>query len=215
MKFPAKAGGDFEVAPAGNHVAICNAIVDLGLQPGSGMYPDPKHQVYLRFELPTETMSYQKDGATVTGPMSIGRSFTASMSEKANLRKFIESWFGKKFPTDEAAADFDMKAVLGRKCLLNVTHAEKGGKTYANINNATPIPKGMSTDYPQHNASLYFSLGEPDAATFDALPKWLKEKIQGRLEEQKAPARGHQSALDEYQSQPVSADFDDDRDILF
>lgn len=204
MKFPAKAGGDFEVAPAGNHVAICNAIVDLGLQPGSGMYPDPKHQVYLRFELPTETMSYQKDGQTVTGPMSIGRSFTASMSEKANLRKFIESWFGKKFPSDEAAADFDLQAVLSRKCLLNVTHANKAGKTYANINNATPIPKGMNTEYQQHNKSLYFSLDKPDEATFDALPKWLKEKIQGRLEESKA------SAADEgYGGVQPSGDFDD------
>lgn len=54
MKFPAKPSSDFEVAPAGNHVAICNAVVDLGLQPGSKMYPDPKHQVYIRFELPLE-----------------------------------------------------------------------------------------------------------------------------------------------------------------
>lgn len=197
MKFPAKASADFEIAPAGNHVAICNAIVDLGLQPGSGMYPDPKHQVYLRFELPTELTTYQKDGQPVTGPMSIGRSFTASMSEKANLRKFVESWFGKKFPTDEAASDFDMKNVLGRKCLLNVTHAEKSGKTYANINNATPIPKGMSTDYPQHNPSLFFSLDEPDQRTFDALPKWLKEKVEGRLEESKVKPQSAEEAADE------------------
>ena len=71
----------------------------------------------------------------------IGRTFTASMSEKANLRKLIESWFGKKFPNDEAAADFDCTKLLGYKCLLNVTHTEKGQKTYANVANATPIPK--------------------------------------------------------------------------
>lgn len=211
MKLPAKAGGDFEVAPAGNHIAICNAIVDLGLQPGSGMYPDPKHQVYLRFELPTEQTTYQKDGQTITGPMSIGRSFTASMSEKANLRKLIESWFGKRFPTDEAAADFDLQALLGRKCLLNVTHADKGGKKYANINNATPIPKGMAADYTQHNKSLYFSLSEPDAKAFDALPKWIKEKIEGRLEEHKAHASSSASnEMPPYDDAPF-----DDSDIPF
>lgn len=181
MKFAAKASSDFEIVPAGNHVAICNAVIDLGVQPGRGIYPDPKHEVYLRFELPTETIKYQKDGKDVEGPMSIGRTFTASMSEKANLRKLLESWFGKKFPTDSAAADFDLALVLGKRCLLNVTHTEKGDKTYANINAATPIPKGMQSDQAQHNASLYWSLEMPDEKTFDAIPKWLQEKITNRI----------------------------------
>lgn len=182
MKFPAKASADFEIVPAGNHIAICNAIVDLGMQPGSGQYPDPKRQVYVRFELPTERIKYKKDGAELEGPMSIGRSFTASMSEKANLRKFIESWFGKKFPNDDAAADFDLYNLLSRKCLLNVTHTDKAQKTYANIQNATPIPKGMTADYQQHNESLYYSLDDHNQQTFMALPEWLRKKIEGRIQ---------------------------------
>jgi hypothetical protein len=182
MKFPAKASADFAICPAGNHVAICNAVVDLGVQPGSAQYPDPKRQVYVRFELPTEQIKYVKDGQEVTGPMSIGKTFTASMSEKANLRKFIESWFGKKFPTDAAAADFDHAALLSRKCLLNVTHNEKGEKTYANISAATPIPKGMTADYPQQNPSLFFDLENPDTETFNRLPEWLQKKITERIE---------------------------------
>jgi hypothetical protein len=206
MKFPAKAGGDFEIVPSGNHIAICNAIVDLGLQPGSGQYPEPKRQVYVRFELPTERIKYKKDGADLEGPMSIGRSFTASMSEKANLRKFIESWFGKKFPTDATAADFDLFNLLGRKCLLNVTHTDKAAKTYANISNATPIPKGMSADYPQHNESLYYSLDDHNHQTFMALPEWLRKKIESRIQ---MPDR------ERIEDEPVaagggSAEFDDD-----
>ena len=181
MKFAAKASADFEIVPSGNHVALCNAVIDLGVQPGSGMYPDPKHQVYIRFELPTERVTYQKDGKDLEGPMSIGRSFTASMSEKANLRKFIEGWFGKKFPSDEAAADFDIANILGKKCLLNVTHTEKGQKVYANVTAAAPIPRGMTAEYAQHNASLYFSLDDPDPKVFEKLPKWIKEKIEGRI----------------------------------
>lgn len=184
MKFSAKGSKDFEAAPAGNFIAICNAIVDLGVQPGRGQYPDPKPQVYLRFELPTERVKFNKDGVESEGPMSIGRDFTASMSEKANLRKFIESWFGKKFPGDNAAADFDFRQLLGRKCLLNITHTEKKGKTYANIANATPIPKGMPADYKQHNESLFFDLTDTSTHTvFDNLPKWLREKIDNRIEE--------------------------------
>lgn len=199
MKFAAKASSDFEIVPSGNHVAICNAVIDLGVQPGRGIYPDPKHEVYLRFELPTETIKYQKDGKDIEGPMSIGRTFTASMNEKANLRKFLESWFGKKFPTDAAAADFDLALVLGKKCLLNVTHTDKNGKTYANVNAATPIPRGMPADQPQHNASLYWSLDMPDEKTFDAIPKWLQEKIANRIEAPTAQA-----------SAQIDAQFNDD-----
>jgi hypothetical protein len=34
--------------------------------------------------------------------------------------------------------------LLGEACLLNVVHTEKGGNTYANIQGASPLPKGMT-----------------------------------------------------------------------
>lgn len=218
MKFSAKGSKDFEAAPAGNFVAICNAIVDLGVQPGRGQYPDPKPQVYLRFELPTETVKFVRDGVETVGPMSIGRDFTASMSEKANLRKFVESWFGKKFPSDDAAASFDFKQLLGRKCLVNITHTEKGGKTYANIANATPIPKGMPAEYKQHNDSLFFDLTDPSThKAFEKLPEWLRKKIDGRIEEDaKSNGNGHvPEGDDDYAAHLANKgkrdpDFDDD-----
>jgi hypothetical protein len=185
MRFPAKATKDFEIAEAGNHVAICNAIVDLGMQTGSVQYPDPKHKVYLRFELPQEIISYQKDGETVQGPLSIGQTFTASMSAKANLRKFVESWFGKPFPSDDAAAAFEFKSLLGKRCLLNVTHTEKSGKTYANIATATPLPKGMKSEEKQHNPSLFFDLENFDDDIYAKLPEWLRKKIAGRIQDVK------------------------------
>lgn len=202
MKFQAKASVDFEVVPAGNHIAICNGVIDLGLQPGRGQYPDPKHEVYLRFELPTEVVTYQKDGQQVSGPMSIGRRFTASMSEKANLRKFIEGWFSKRFPDDDAASDFDFKYLIGKRCLLNVTHNEKGQKVYANIAGASPIPKGMQADQKQYNPSLYFSLEESGDAEFRALPEWLQETINKRIEPEKQPTKTAATT--------AAGDFDDD-----
>jgi hypothetical protein len=107
------------------------------------------------------------------------------MSEKANLRKFIESWFGKKFPHDAAASDFDLQKLLGRRCLINITHTERGTKVYADVNNATPIPKGMVADQVQHNPSLYYSLETPSEMTFKSLPKFLQEKITNRIPEKK------------------------------
>ena len=204
MKFAAKQTTDFAIVPAGNHVGICNGVIDLGLQPGSGMYPAPKPQAYIRFELPGEQIEYQKRSARPSaGSMSIGTTLTASMSEKANLRKLIESWFGKKFPNDDAAADFDMHNLLGKRCLLNVTHTEKGTKTYANISNATPLPKGMTSTEPQHNASgFFFDLLNGDDATFKALFEWLRKKITARLPEETETATPGNAA--------GAQDFDDD-----
>lgn len=207
MKFPAKQMTEFLAVPAGNHVAICNAVIDLGMQPGSAMYPAPKRQVYVRFELPDERTEYKKDGETIEGPMSIGTTMTASMNEKATLRKFIESWFGKKFPNDDQAADCDLSKVLGKRCLLNVAHKEKGGKTYANIVTATPIPKGMPATSTQTNESLYYSLDDPASFTaYPKLPEWLRKKIDMRLDAQVEKKR-------EPELTPAGADFDDDVDF--
>jgi hypothetical protein len=163
-------------------MAICTGVIDFGLQPGSAMYPKPKHQVYIRFELPDETITYTKDGEEVSGPMSIGRTFTASMGSKSNLRPFIESWFGKKFPSDDAAGAFDLSKLLGRACLLNVTHQKKGDKTYANVQAATPLLKGMVPPA-QHNPSVLYSLDEPDPAALKSLPEWMQKKVASRLVE--------------------------------
>lgn len=198
MKFPAKTTADFELAPEGNHVAICNAIVDLGMQPGTAMYPAPKHQVYVRFELCNEFV--ERDGKKA--PVVIGKTFTASMHEKAGLRKFIEGWFGKKFPNDAAAADFDFSKLLGYKCLANVTHyTGQDGKERAGLQSATPIPKGMDTaGVKQVNESLYFDLNTSKNADFEKLPEWLRKKIDERLDE---PAEKEELAT-------AGADFDDD-----
>lgn len=187
MKFPSKGGTDFEIPPPGNHAAICNLICDVGLQPGSGMYPEEKPQVYIRFELVDEIRKYKdKGGHEVEAPMTIGRMFTASMHEKANLRKFVESWSGKPFKDDDEASEYEFKKLPGKSCLLNVVHVTRGTKTYANIKDVTPLPKSMKITAQQYNPTIYFSLDDPKTEDFNRLPKWLKEKIENRLEEKDA-----------------------------
>jgi hypothetical protein len=147
--------------------------------------------VYIRFELPTEIIEFERDGGKVSGPMSIGQRFTASMNAKANLRKFIEGWFGKKFPTDQAAADFDLMQLVDKKCLLNVTHNEGAERTYANISGASPIPKGMASNYKRVNPALMFDLAAPDDDAFQAMPNWLQTLISKHMagEAKAAPAK--------------------------
>jgi hypothetical protein len=190
LKFPAKNSVDFTPVPAGNHLAVCNAVVDLGLQKGSEMYPDPRRQVYIRFELPNERLTFTRDGEQVEGPMVIGRIMTASMSKKANLRSFVENFFAKKFSSDDAASDFDLAKLVGRHCMLTVTHTDRAdGRTFANIAGVAPLPKGMEKQTRgMENEPLIFDLAKPDEEVFAKLPQWLMDKINAAIDED-APKR--------------------------
>lgn len=205
MTFPTGgASTEFKRVPAGSHIAVCNLIADCGMQPGSALYPNPKRKLYVRFEIPTERVEYEKDGQTVEGPMTLGSFYTASMNEKATLRKHLESWRGRSF-TDEEAAQFDVSAILGKACMLSVVHSESGGKTYANIASIGAMPKGVAIPKAE-NPLLYYDENSP-AAALDKLPKWLQDKINGQIVDV--------VTTQEPQSMPRDAgDFEDD-DIPF
>ena len=193
-------GGDFKRAPAGSHIAVCNLVADCGLQPGSAQYPAPKRKIYVRFEIPAERVEYEKDGKQVEGPLTIGSFYTASMNEKATLRKHLEGWRGKKFSDDEAAG-FDVSALLGKACMLNVVESESGGKTYSNIAGIGSMPRGVPTPQAE-NTLLYFD-SESDPNKLEALPKWLREKIEGQL-------RPSRPAANESHAGSSGDDFHDD-----
>jgi hypothetical protein len=40
---------------------------------------------------------------------------------------------------------FDLEAVIGANCLLNITHNQVGDRTYANVSSVNPLMKGMPT----------------------------------------------------------------------
>lgn len=177
MKFSAKGGGrDFKRVPSGNHIAVLNIIADVGLQPGSAMYPEPKHQVYLRWEIPAERVTYEKAGESMEGPMCIGRFYTASMSAKANLRKDVENWRAKAL-TDDEAEEFELRNLLGKSCMITVQEVERGGKTYSNVKSVGALPKGMPAPKAENPLVFYEPGGD-----ISELPERLREKIQSQIE---------------------------------
>lgn len=194
-------GGDFKRAPAGSHIGVCNLVADCGLQPG--FEGKPQRKLYIRFEIPEERVEYEKDGKTVEGPLTIGSFYTASMNEKANLRKQLEGWRGKAF-TDDEAAQFDVAKLLGQAVMLNVVEKESGGKTYANIAGLSKLPKGMEAPKAE-NPLLYYDAESPDSS-LEALPPWLQEKINAQLR----PSRPSAS-----ESHAKAGDFAEDLDIPF
>ena len=166
MIVSANGDGDFELAPAGNHVARCYAVINLGMVEQGGKYPGIYHKARLSFELCSEHM---KDGR----PFSVSEHLTASLSSKSRLHQRLVGWRGKGFTADELEG-FNLKNVLGAPCMLNVVHTPSadGQKTYVNIAGISPVPKGL--EVPELvNDQLYFDFDR----SIEDLPEFLRKMI--------------------------------------
>lgn len=173
MKLSDNGGKEFEAAPIGNHIARCIGLIDLGTQQGEYQGKTTyARKIVIRWELPNELMS---DGEWAGQPFVVSQFYTASLSEKANLRKVLEGWRGKPFTPDELMG-FESKNLLDKPCMVNITHTEK---KKAKVTGVAQVPKGMTVPG-RVNDLLYFSLesSEFKQATFDALPKFFQEMIQ-------------------------------------
>ena len=169
MVLNAKGGGDYTPAPAGTHPAICYGVVDLGTQETTFQGKTKRlKKIRLMFELCNEL---RDDGK----PYSIGGEYTASLAEKASLRKILEQWRGKALSAEDLDG-FDIKRVIGKPCMVSVVHEEGQNGTYARIAGVMSPPKGMQ--YPaQQNPSMVFDIDDWRDEVFDSLPNYLKEKI--------------------------------------
>ena len=165
----------FEPVPAGNHIARCISMIDIG-QVVERFNNEDKiiHKVRIGWELPEEKKVF-KEGEPEK-PYTVSKEFSLSMHEKANLRKFLESWRGKGF-SEEETKQFDITKLLGIPCMLSVIHkTSKQGRTYSDISAISTLPKGTKCPA-QINESFEFNFLPWDQDKFDSLPDWLKDKI--------------------------------------
>jgi len=163
-------GGDFEQCPAGSFAARCYQIIDLGHQTFEWK---GEAKVAPKVRITWELNEMMQDGR----PFSISREYTASIGDKANLRKDLESWRGRAFSSDELR-NFSLENVLGAPCLLGVVHrpSKDGSKTYANVGSVMALPKGMTA--PELvNPAVKFDIGTFDQKVFDSLSSYVQKKI--------------------------------------
>lgn len=182
-------GDDFKLVSPGMHPAVCDMMVDLGLQEQkSQLYGDSvKHQVYIRWQIPGERLEYEKDGQKIEGPMTIGSYYTLSLNEKATLRKHLHGWRGVDF-TAEEADKFDISAVLGKPCTLSIIHKVGGdGKTRAKVDGIGPTMKGVPPAVLEGEPILYDGGGE-GSPVWSKLRPWMHEAI-GRQVQPKSEAQ--------------------------
>ncbi len=170
--------------PAGNHIGILYQILEIGTTDVEFQGETKKqYKVSLTWELPDETHEFEdkETGDMVTKPRVISKDYTLSSHEKSGLRQMIESWRGRKFKDDSEAEAFDLQSLLGRACMIQINHTEKGDKVYANIGAITSLPKAIGTP-PQYNDNRVLSYSDWDWNIFNSLPQWLREKIEATPE---------------------------------
>lgn len=123
-------------APAGVHLAVCVDVVDKGwLEVTYAGKTKKQHKIVVAWQI-----DELRDDAK---RHVVYKRYTLSLNEKANLRKDLESWRGRPFTLEEEIG-FDVEAVIGASCLLNVQHNPSGDRVYANVMAVMPLHKGMA-----------------------------------------------------------------------
>jgi hypothetical protein len=119
-----KGNADFKRIPVGSHVARCYLLVDMGEQLQDGKYGQTvQHKIRLGWEVfgedeTGEPLTVEYEG--VQRQMTIGKTYTLSLNEKAGLRKDLTSWRGRDFSPEELVG-FDITNILNIYCMLNIT----------------------------------------------------------------------------------------------
>lgn len=169
-----KAGTKFTPHPEGAYPAVLVDIHDVGLVYNKTWDKNERKADFYFF---CGEFKEGKDGEKY--PLLVRDRYTLSLGEKARLRKFLESWRGKKLSPDELKK-LDLETLLGKPALLQITHNVSGENTYANITSIMALPKGMTApdapegyvrmqdrDQPERTASDIVKEAEADS---DDLP---------------------------------------------
>ena len=159
-----------EPIPEGTHLAVCSMLIDLGMQ-YSEQYKNSSRKVLIGWEIPEETIELD-DGPH---PRTISKRYTASLNERSNLRADLAAWRGRDFSPEELAA-FDLRNIVGKSCLINITHSTREGKTYANIGSVMALPKGMKGGKLSEPPTV-FDLDTDPLELVDNFPKWIGDII--------------------------------------
>ena len=169
----------FQIAPAGTHLARLYRIIDLGTQMREyeGKVTMNRKGKFF-FELHGENAEGKPLLTSDGKPLIQSREYTISLNEKANLRRDLEAWRGKSF-TEEELKGFQLKTLLGHFCMVNISHRQKGDMTYADLKGISSVPAiYKKAGLPEGvNSTMLFDLNAFDAAMFESLSDNIKEVI--------------------------------------
>lgn len=191
MSLITSAACESAIAPieAGTYPAVCYGLIDIGWQYNE-TFKKSAPKVVILWEIPSEKVEI--GGEAVSRALS--QTYTASLNEKATLRRDLIAWRGRDF-TDAELERFDLRNIVGTTCLLNVVHKEKNGRTFADVGAIMKMPRGM--DAPAGTLpQIIFDMEESDLSLLDQMPEWIakrakqSESYKKRLDGMKEAADG-------------------------
>lgn len=133
-------------APEGTWSAVCVDEIDLGMVENK-RFGATRHMVRLVWQIDEEvdddTAAKYKAVVKAGSRYIATQDYTASLDEKAKLRKHLQSWRGRVFTSVELFS-FDLETIVGAPCLLSIVHntGSKGNMVFANIEGVMKLPKG-------------------------------------------------------------------------
>ena len=183
-------GSNIPILEEGSYAAVCYMLVDIGLQRNE-RYGNSSRKVIIGWEIADEFI--EVDGEKK--PRVFSARYTASLNEKAILRRDLAAWRGRDF-TEAELEEFNLRNIVGASCLIQIIHKEgNNGKTYANLASIMKLPKGMAA--PERTLEpVIYDIDESDPADVDKLPEWIattvksSESYQQRLREASGGAAG-------------------------
>jgi len=144
-------------------------VIDLGTQENEYQGDISwKRQVLIIWEVPAETNGNNE-------PLTISKFYTLSLHEKSNLGNDLASWRGRPF-TDQERQGFDIAALCGVPCMLNVMEGKNGKPRVAAV---LPAPKDSPVAEQYHN-SVVFAITdwqENKREAFNQLPEGIRNII--------------------------------------
>ena len=166
---------------AGNHVARCYSVIDLGTHSGEwqGRVTVSRH-VLITFEVPIFRHEEKlPDGTVLNMPKVYGKRYSISMSPKSNLRKHLESWRGGVFTADEIKG-FNLFSLIGVPACIQIIHEKQDdGSIRDSLAGITSVPEGLETPRQENPDLPYaFDMAAKRWPPFPAkMPEWVKNKI--------------------------------------
>ena len=175
---------DFKLPPAGSFLAKLYRIIDIGTQTTEWMGKKKmQRKIITMFELHGEDNDGQPLQTAEGKPLIVSKRYTLSLDEKATLRKDLEAWRGKAF-TQEELDGFNLEVLLGKCCMVSITHSTYDGKEYANIAGISQIPAALKKlgEPVGVNEPMIFTLDPFDQDKFNKLSEGMQGVIKKSAE---------------------------------
>ena len=179
---------EFKKVEEGSHIAVPVQIIDFGnqlktdWQTGEPVLNDKgeeviQHRVWITSEFPEQTDTFED----VEKPLWLGKEYTVSTHEKANLVELIKA-------TNSKAKN--LSEIIGIPYTATVGLTSGGNPK---ITACTPCPNKLvmndemvaKEDIKLFNEPVIYSLEDGQNDVYSNLPDWMKEKIDNQVDELK------------------------------